>query len=213
MSTNNILANTTPTTTPVSRKCATKQKRGTKQCGDCFNYAGNNKQKNCRHCAKNGQVVSNWLKATKKIQGIGRCGRGKVCKHCDWSTKGNRTLICGGCHHPFPTTMKRKAEQVSKKNMQVSKKKKRKKSKNPPIIPFIPLEEFDSIDLGNLGFTPLSSDILLEMDAEQGSVFLREDFLEMYSNVELPDEDFIRTDEDCVKFFGTKNIYKEGITI
>jgi hypothetical protein len=106
--------------------------------------------------------------------------------------------------------MKRKAD-----TMQASKKKKRKisKKKNPPIIPFVQLKEFDSIELGNLGFTPLSRDSMLDMDAEQGSVFLREDFLEMYSNVELPEEDFIGTDEDCVKFFGSKIMYKEGITI
>jgi len=225
-------------------KCATK-KRGTKQCAICKGFAGNNKQKNCHHCAKNDHVVSDWLKAKQKtLRGMvckkckwstkgnrkhfcGGCRhpfpnamkkasaghatkrkasaghakqktlRGMVCKKCDWSTKGNRKHFCGGCGHPFPNAMKKASAGHA------TKRKKLKFLKTPPIVPYVPLEEFGSIELEILGFT-LGSAV--------------QDFLEMDSNVELPDKDFIGTvehvvtDEECFEFFGSKK-YKEGIDI
>ena len=171
-------------------KCATK-KRGTKQCAICKGFAGNNKQKNCHHCAKNDHVVSDWLKAKQKTL------RGMVCKKCKWSTKGNRKHFCGGCGHPFPNAMKKASAGHA------TKRKKLKFLKTPPIVPYVPLEEFGSIELEILGFT-LGSAV--------------QDFLEMDSNVELPDKDFIGTvehvvtDEECFEFFGSKK-YKEGIDI
>jgi len=165
-------------------------------------------------CAKNGQVVSNWL----KIESYG-IGRGKVCKHCDWSTKGNRKLVCGGCSNPFPKKKKHPPKKTAAPKRKAvaghairSKKKKIKISsekKSPPIIPagvpFVGLKEFDSNEFGSVGFTPLLGSTV------QDSIFSREDFLEMYSDVELPDVDFT-TDDDCFEFFGSKNMYNEDFT-
>ena len=102
-----------------------KKRRGTKKCA-CGRHAGNNKQKKCTSCGS-----SNWLKPQKKM-GI---RRGLVCPRdgCNWSTTGNRTLLCGSCSFPFPSAAKRKG--YKKKNKRKSflegdnPKKKKKKTK------------------------------------------------------------------------------------
>jgi len=105
-----------------------RNKRGTKQCGTCFGYAQNNKQLNCFDCAKNGAIISNWLKAKKKDSCV---KLGKVCPRigCNWSTKGNRTLFCGRCATPFPSATKRKPYKRKAEATQKVTAKKRKKSK------------------------------------------------------------------------------------
>lgn len=114
-------------------KCIGKKKRGTKQCGDCFVHAQNNKQLNCFNCTKNGKVVSNWLKAKKKQSGI---KIGKVCPRigCNWSTKGNRTLFCGRCNAPFPAANKRKSYKGKATADQKATKKRQKKTSNKTAL-------------------------------------------------------------------------------
>lgn len=85
------------------------------------------------------------------------------------------------------------------------------RNKTCPIIPFVELGEFYSVELGKVGFTPLSYDNSLYMDALQDSIFLQEDFLEMYPDLKLCNEDLLCTDDDCFEFFSST--IKKGITV
>ena len=172
---------TTPTNDIITTHCAPmtvanglktpkKKARGTKQCSVCLGRAKNNNQKNCHHCGKNGHIVSEWLKYKKKTQTI---KKGKVCPAfgCGWSTKGNRTMFCGDCGHPFPCSLKRKASPAEFPKKKKPKKSPKKVAPSPKkVAPTVRLQEFDSMKFDHLYCGPVTRGNSMDLNTpDEGS--------------------------------------------